>query len=97
MNLAPAQPGRCRYCRCTDRCACPEGCSWYDDQATVCDSPLCVARFRLALANAISKLLRIGLKKQQGQRLSCYSMAAVIIDELRKELAMEVRDAKVAS
>lgn len=94
LNLPRATPGRCRYCKCTDQRACPEGCSWYDDCATVCSSAVCVARFRLALAGAMKKLLHIGLQKQKTRALSCYHEAAVIIENLRAELAVDAAHAK---
>lgn len=28
--------GVCRYCRCTDENACEGGCSWVDDEHTIC-------------------------------------------------------------
>lgn len=90
LNLRWRNYGKCRFCRCTDREACPEGCTWYDIQHTVCDSPICVARFRLALAVAMKKLLKIGLDKQQLSALSCYHEAAVIVEDLRQQLAEEV-------
>lgn len=30
------RPGRCRWCRCTDRAACPQGCGWVDRAQTLC-------------------------------------------------------------
>lgn len=53
--LKPTQPGRCRYCRCTDERACDDGCSWADIQHTVCDSPNCIMRFARALSTALLK------------------------------------------
>lgn len=37
--------GMCRYCKCTDRRACPHGCSWLDTDRTVCSSPVCMEKF----------------------------------------------------
>jgi hypothetical protein len=30
------QPGCCHVCGCTDRYACPEGCSWVNRRNTLC-------------------------------------------------------------
>lgn len=30
-DLRPLAISQCRVCGCTDRCACPEGCSWVED------------------------------------------------------------------
>jgi hypothetical protein len=38
--------GVCRYCKCTDQRACPDGCSWIGAERTVCSNPLCVAKFK---------------------------------------------------
>jgi len=37
--------GMCRYCRCTERRACPLGCCWIDQERTVCSSEPCVTKF----------------------------------------------------
>lgn len=92
LNLPRATAGRCRYCKCTEQRACFEGCSWYDDCATVCDSLPCVARYRLALVTAQKKLLKIGLDKQRLRALSCYSEAAVIAGILADELRRLVKE-----
>lgn len=37
--------GICRYCKCTDRRACRNGCAWLDPERTVCSSTRCWAKF----------------------------------------------------
>ena len=32
------RPGRCRWCRCTDAAACPQGCWWVDRMQTLCSA-----------------------------------------------------------
>ncbi len=42
---APAGPGTCRKCGCTDAAACPEGCSWVlPDLCSACATPAQLAR-----------------------------------------------------
>lgn len=59
--LPPATPGRCRYCRCTDERACPEGCWWIDQEHTVCSNPRCVQRFEYRLSTKLNG--RLGERK----------------------------------
>lgn len=33
-------PAECRYCHCTEFDACPEGCTWADDDSTICTACL---------------------------------------------------------
>jgi hypothetical protein len=41
----PAFPaGVCRFCGCTERRACPGGCSWADQDKTVCSTNTCMAK-----------------------------------------------------
>jgi ParB/RepB/Spo0J family partition protein len=40
------EPGTCRFCGCTERNACEGGCSWANDEETICTSPNCIAQFR---------------------------------------------------
>lgn len=40
------EAGVCRFCGCTDDDACPGGCSWANEEQTVCSSPDCLAQFR---------------------------------------------------
>jgi hypothetical protein len=96
VHLPHRRPGRCRFCRCTDQRACPEGCGWYDSRATVCDSPVCVARFRLAVARQLRKLLEAGLAKQKSRAFSCYHEAAIIADSIIEELKIDLTEAKAA-
>jgi hypothetical protein len=35
--------GRCRFCRCTPRKACPGGCSWVNREESLCSSCIVVA------------------------------------------------------
>ena len=44
-ELPGPPPGVCRYCKCTERRACPGGCMWLYPERTVCSSPACVAKF----------------------------------------------------
>jgi hypothetical protein len=37
--------GMCRYCRCTERRACPGGCAWLDSAGTVCSNSSCAEKF----------------------------------------------------
>ncbi len=30
------EPGVCQFCGCTEERACPQGCSWTDEDATLC-------------------------------------------------------------
>ena len=95
LNLKTVRPGRCRYCRCTDARSCPDGCSWYDAEETVCNSSICVALFRVALADCARKLIRVGINKTGFLKsLSCYGEAAVVIDtlltEMRSDAGMEM-------
>lgn len=43
-------PGICHFCGCTDDNACVdpmgEPCSWFDDQATVCNAGVCIYRYK---------------------------------------------------
>lgn len=55
VSLSPTTPGRCRYCRCTDARACPEGCAWLDLEQTVCDSPPCSLEFAQAILRSAVK------------------------------------------
>ena len=41
-EVAQPTPGVCRVCGCTDRKACPGGCSWADESRTICSQ--CVNR-----------------------------------------------------
>lgn len=34
----PIEAGTCRYCGCTEYAACEGGCSWIDDEQTVCSA-----------------------------------------------------------
>jgi hypothetical protein len=36
--------GICRYCGCTERRACPGGCSWANLEETVCSAPECMTK-----------------------------------------------------
>lgn len=39
MNIVlTEQPGRCRWCRCTDDHACYGGCSWANTKRTLCSA-----------------------------------------------------------
>jgi hypothetical protein len=49
-SLKGGATGRCRYCRCTDARACPDGCAWLDKEHTVCDSETCRSSFAAELA-----------------------------------------------
>lgn len=44
--MTAAQPGVCRYCKCTERgrCRLPDGdpCGWFDPARTVCSAPACL-------------------------------------------------------
>jgi ParB/RepB/Spo0J family partition protein len=40
------EPGTCRFCGCTEDNACAAGCSWANEEETICDSPKCLAQFR---------------------------------------------------
>jgi ParB family chromosome partitioning protein len=40
------EPGTCRFCGCTERKPCKGGCSWANDEETICDAQECLARFR---------------------------------------------------
>jgi hypothetical protein len=44
-ELPGLTPGVCRYCRCTEQRACPNGCVWVDEERTLCSASACVARF----------------------------------------------------
>jgi hypothetical protein len=49
-------PGICRYCKCTERRGCRGGCTWLDQERTVCSTQLCMARFA-ALENLNSQVV----------------------------------------
>jgi len=39
LAALPESPaGVCRFCGCTDRAACPGGCAWVDEAASVCST-----------------------------------------------------------
>lgn len=40
------EEGTCRFCGCTEEDACPGGCSWANEDQTVCDNPDCLEQFR---------------------------------------------------
>jgi hypothetical protein len=40
------EPGTCRFCGCTEGRACVDGCSWANEEETICNSQQCLARFR---------------------------------------------------
>jgi hypothetical protein len=45
--------GRCRFCRCTPRAACPGGCSWVSRDQTLCSAciPVALAWEAIAIAH----------------------------------------------
>jgi len=40
------EPGTCRFCGCTDDNGCPGGCSWANEEETICNSPKCLEQFQ---------------------------------------------------
>lgn len=36
--------GKCKFCKCTEEAACPEGCGWANEAKTVCSTAKCVAK-----------------------------------------------------
>ena len=86
VGLPQAFPGRCRYCKCTDARACPEGCSWYDLEQTVCDSLACVKRFVRARVDVLHKQLIEVLREQKPDEDTRLYNAAAITLALRREL-----------
>jgi ParB family chromosome partitioning protein len=49
------EDGTCRFCGCTEDKRCPGGCSWANEEATICDSEKCLAQFRAEIGEADPK------------------------------------------
>lgn len=55
----PLQPGRCRWCGCTDENGCANGCTWWTSDYTLCsecapfDAAIRTRRGRAALLDVV--------------------------------------------
>lgn len=49
------EPGICRFCGCKEDEPCPGGCSWANEEETICDSQSCLVQFRAEIGEADPK------------------------------------------
>jgi ParB/RepB/Spo0J family partition protein len=80
------EPGTCRFCGCTDRKPCKAGCSWANEEETICDAEECLAKFRAELGESKASWQRtsisvVELKRRiEQQSLRVLSDAPFLLD-----------------
>ena len=66
-----SEPGRCRFCRCTesDPCRIPGGdtCGWFDKSRTVCTGPACITAYFAEQRRLMAQGSRATRKRTPGQ------------------------------